>query len=112
MAPHMLSLLLLTAPLAGPSSPVSAVGNSLPVPSIVAPVFSSLPCLNRTVSAVANSLPGPSNAVAPLVNSSLAPPMLLPLFLTASVPSRTATQSCQQPLWSPTVVDVSTLFSI
>ena len=70
--------------LSGSSHAVSAAVNSRPVPSIVAPVFNSLPCLNRTVSPVANSLPDPSNTVAPLLSSSLAPPILSTLFLTTS----------------------------
>ena len=49
-------------------------------PALLLLFLTAPPCPNRTVSPVANSLHGPSNTIAPLVNSSLAPPMLLPLF--------------------------------
>ena len=92
LAPHMLFLLLLTAYLA--LQPVSAVVNSLPVPSTVAPVFNSLPCPNRTVSPVANSPPGPSNTVAPLLTALWPLQCCYPCFTSLSVPSCTATQCC------------------
>ena len=75
---------LVVSSLHGPSSPVSAVSQTTELLHLF---FNSFACPNRTVSPIDNSPPPPpypSNTFAPLVSSSLVPPMLLPLFLTAS----------------------------
>ena len=82
MAPQMLLLLLLTAYLAPPF--VSALVNSLPDPSTVAPIFKSLPCPNRTVSPAVNSLPGPPIPLLFLSTALWPLQWCLALFLTAS----------------------------